>query len=442
MAQMTAAQGDTIIGYAKRWGHILPSVFIVYTISYLDRVNIATALPAISKDLSLTPTQAGFISGIFFWGYLVTFLIGGWLSNRFGARRTTLWSLIAWGFFAMASGLATDFTSLAIIRVLLGAAEGPIWSSMSAILAQWFIKSERGRAFSIWNISLPVGAILSGPISGLVLSHYSWHVMMVVEGLPAWLWAVVWWRTIPRSPESASWLLPPERMALEGALAAEQANFDATLGPVDLRGVLLHPGVWLLLVAKTFTNMVAYGFTLWLPTAIKEASKFGIGSVGLLSALPYVAAAIGAYWIGRSSDLRRERRLHGAIPLMLQAVLLFTVAHVDTQSFWVMMGLFILTGLVLFMTLPLITVMYTDLLPRRQAIVAIAFSGAIANLFGGFFGPMLVGWLRSLTGNFSLAFSVLAGVGLAGGLLMLAVRDPGAKAFAASPARRPAEVGN
>ncbi len=442
MDQTILAQGDTVIGYSRRWAHILPSVFIVYTISYLDRVNIATALPAISQDLRLSPTQAGFISGIFFWGYLVTFLIGGWLSNRFGARRTTLCSLIAWGLFAMASGFAYDFYSLAIMRVLLGAAEGPIWSSMSAILAQWFIKSERGRVFSAWNISLPVGAILSGPISGLLLSHYSWHVMMVVEGVPAWLWAVIWWRTIPRSLESAAWLPPAERLALEGGLAAEQANFDATIGSVSVRDVLLHPGVWLLLVAKTFNNMVAYGFTLWLPTAIKEASKFGIGSVGLLSALPYVAAGIGAYWIGRSSDLRRERRLHGAIPLMLQGVLLFTIAHVQAQSFWVMMGLFILTGLVLFMTLPLITVIYTDLLPRRQAIIAIAFSGAVANLFGGFFGPMLVGWLRSLTGNFSLAFTVLAGVGLVGGFLLLAVDDAGAKGFAVQPARRRAEIGN
>ncbi len=444
MAQTTsAAQADDVLGYAKRWAHILPSVFIVYTISYLDRVNIATALPAISKDLSLTPTQAGFISGIFFWGYLVTFLIGGWLSNRFGARRTTLWSLFAWGLFAMASGLATGFYSLAVMRVLLGAAEGPIWSSMSAILAQWFVKSERGRAFSMWNVSLPVGAVLSGPISGLVLTHFSWHVMMVVEGLPAWLWAVIWWRYVPRSPEHAAWLLPAERAALENGLAAEQANFDKTIGQVSLRGVLLHGGVWLLLVAKTFNNMVAYGFTLWLPTAIKEASKFGIGSVGLLSALPYVAAGFGAYWIGRSSDKRKERRLHGAIPLMLQGVLLLAIAHVQTQSFWVMMGLFILTGLVLFMTLPLITVMYTDLLPRREAIIAIAFSGAIANLFGGFFGPMLVGWLRSLTGNFSLAFTVLAAVGLVGGLLMLAVRDPASKASAAaSAAGTPAEAGN
>jgi sugar phosphate permease len=416
------------IGYRKRWAHILPNVFIVYTVSYLDRVNIGTALPSISADLHLTSTQAGFVGGVFFWGYLVSFLGGGWLANRFGAKRVTLTCLIAWGFFAIAGGLTTNFYELVATRVLLGLAEGPIWSSVSALLSQWFLKTERGRAFGIWNISIPIGALIAGPLSGLVLSYSSWHVMLIIEGLPAWIWALVWWRSIPDSPQSAAWLTKEERETLLDGLAAEQAEFDATMGPMDWKGMILHPGVWLLLVAKTFNNMVEYGFTLWLPTAIKDASSLPIGLVGLLSALPYLASAIGIAAVGFSSDRLGERRLHGAIPLMLLAALLYTSVHLGSQSFIVLMLFFTLTGFFLFMTLPLITVMYTAILPRKQAIAAIAFSGGIANLFGGFFGPMMVGWLKSITGDFSLAFSVLAVFGLIGGLLILAVRLPGSSA--------------
>lgn len=413
------------IGYRKRWAHILPNVFIVYTISYLDRVNVGTALPSISTDLHLTPTQAGFVGGVFFWGYLISFLAGGWLANRFGAKRVTLVCLIAWGFFAIAGGFTTNFSELVIARVLLGLAEGPIWSSVSALLSQWFLKTERGRAFGIWNISIPIGALIAGPLSGLVLSYSSWHTMLVIEGLPAWVWAFAWWRSIPDSPQSAAWLSPDERITLLNGLAAEQAEFDATLGHIDWRGMIVHPGVWLLLVAKTFNNMVEYGFTLWLPTAIKDASSLPIGFVGLLSALPYLASALGIAAVGLSSDRLRERRLHGAIPLMVLAGLLFTSAHLGSQPFPVLMLLFTLSGFFLFMTLPLITVMYTAILPQTQAIAAIAFSGGIANLFGGFFGPMMVGWLKSVTGDFSLAFSVLAVFGLVGGLLILAVKLPG-----------------
>jgi MFS family permease len=111
---------------------------------------------------------------------------------------------------------------------------------------------------------------------------------------------------------------------------------------------------------------------------------------------------------------------------MVLAGLLYASAHLGSQSFPVLMAFFTLSGFFLFMTLPLITVMYTAILPRKQAIAAIAFSGGIANLFGGFFGPMMVGWLKSVTGDFSLAFSVLAVFGLIGGLLILAVRLPGA----------------
>lgn len=417
--------GAEIIGYQKRWAHILPNVFIVYTISYLDRVNIGTALPFISRDLHLSPTEAGFIGGVFFWGYLVSFLAGGWLANRFGAKRVTLVCLIAWGFFAIAGGFTTNFYQLVATRVLLGLSEGPIWSSVSAILSQWFVKTERGRAFGIWNISIPVGALIAGPLSGLVLTYATWHTMLVIQGFPAWLWAIVWWRSIPDSPQSASWLGTEERNALLNGLASEQAEFDATVGHIDWKGMISHPGVWLLLVAKTFNNMVEYGFALWLPTAIKDASSLQIGFVGVLSALPYLASAVGIAAVGLSSDRLGERRLHGAIPLMVLAALLFASAHLGSQSFVVLMLFFTLSGFFLFMTLPLITVMYTAILPRKQAIAAIAFSGGIANLFGGFFGPMMVGWLKSMTGNFSLAFSVLAAFGLIGGLLILAVRLPG-----------------
>jgi sugar phosphate permease len=416
------------IGYRKRWAQILPNVFIVYTISYLDRVNVGTALPFISTDLNLTPTQAGFVGGVFFWGYLVSFLAGGWLANRFGAKRVTLVCLIAWGFFAIAGGFTTNFYELVVTRVLLGLAEGPIWSSVSALLSQWFLKTERGRAFGIWNISIPIGALIAGPLSGLVLSYSSWHIMLMIEGLPAWIWAFAWWRSIPDSPQSAAWLSTDERSTLLNGLAAEQAEFDARLGHIDWKGMIFHPGVWLLLVAKTFNNMVEYGFTLWLPTAIKDASSLPIGFVGLLSALPYLASALGIAAVGLSSDRLCERRLHGAIPLMVLAGLLYTSAHLGSQPFPVLMLFFTLSGFFLFMTLPLITVMYTAILPRTQAIATIAFSGGIANLFGGFFGPMMVGWLKSVTGDFSLAFSILAVFGLVGGLLILAVKLPGSAA--------------
>ena len=210
-----------------RWMRIIPAVFLMYTISYFDRVNIGLAIPSMSKSLALTPAEAGLAGGIFFWGYLITFLAAGWLAPRFGARMMVFCSLVAWGFFAMLSGLVRNFDELLLVRFLLGAAEGPVWTSTSMLLAQWFLKPERARAFGLWNLCIPMGALLAGPISGFVLAHYDWRVMFVIEGLPAWVWAVVWWFAIPSSLQHASWLDPIERDRVAAALAREQSSLGA-----------------------------------------------------------------------------------------------------------------------------------------------------------------------------------------------------------------------
>jgi sugar phosphate permease len=405
-----------------RWLRIMPVVFLLYTIAYFDRVNIGMALPSMSKDLGLSPSQGGFIAGVFFWGYLLSFLAAGWLAPRFGARRTVLGALVAWGLFAMLTGLATNFTELALMRFMLGLCEGPVWTSLALLLSQWFLKSERGRAFGLWNLSIPFGALLSGPISGFVLTYTNWHVMLVLEGIPAWIWAVVWWRAIPESVEHADWLPPAERQRLSTRLAAEQAEFAQARASADWRGMFRQPAVWLLLCAFSLNNMVNYGFTLWLPTVIKAASSANIGNVGLLSALPYIASILGVILVSYSSDRFHERRMHAGFPLLMVGALLFVGSQAGAHSIAVQIAAFTLIGFFMFMTLPLISALSTDYLPRQWAIPSIAFTGGLGNLFGGFVGPILVGRMKEITGDFSLAFTVLGVLGVLGGLVILAVR--------------------
>ena len=207
----------------KRWLIVLPAVFVMYTISFFDRVNVGMALPYIIKDLNLTPVEAGWIGGAFAWGYAITQLGAGYLALRFPSRQLIGLCLILFGAAALATGLARSFWDLVAIRFFLGLAEGPIYATTSMLLTQWFMKPERGRAFGIWNLSVPAGAFLAGPISGLILAHYDWRVMMVVEGLPAWLFCIVWFLAIPKNLESATWLTPADRSLIQQNLAAEQA---------------------------------------------------------------------------------------------------------------------------------------------------------------------------------------------------------------------------
>jgi sugar phosphate permease len=404
-----------------RWARIVPAVLLMYTISYFDRVNIGLALPSMSHDLRLSSAEAGLAGGIFFWGYLVTFLAAGWLAPRFGPRRVVFWSLVAWGFAAMLTGLVRSADELLLARVLLGAAEGPVWASTAMLLSQWFLKPERARAFGLWNLCIPVGALLAGPISGMILAHSSWRTMFVVEGLPAWVWAVGWWIVIPRSPETAAWLGSEERERLRAGLAAELAEHGAAQHE-GLSAVIRHPIVWALLGGFSLINMVSYGFTLWLPSALKGTSTLSIGEIGWLSALPYAAAIPGLLLVTRSSDKWRERRKHASIPMVLIGALLLAGVHIDNGSVLVEMTLFTAMGFFLYMYLPIIFTFATEILPHRTAIPAVAFIGGVGNLFGGFVGPTMVGWLRGLSGGFVLPFTVLGIGGILGGVLILVVR--------------------
>ena len=125
----------------NRWLIVLPMTFAVYMLSYFDRVNIAMALPHMSKELGLTSVQAGWVGGAFAWGYAFTQLLAGWLSLRFGARRLVAICLVLFGGAAMLTGIAHSFWQILSVRVLLGCAEGPVYAATSMLLAQWFMKA-------------------------------------------------------------------------------------------------------------------------------------------------------------------------------------------------------------------------------------------------------------------------------------------------------------
>lgn len=404
-----------------RWARIIPVVFILYSIAIFDRINFGLAIPSLSKDMHLTPAQSGLAGGIFFWGYLVTFLAAGWLAPRVGAKRMVLGSLVLWGACAIGTGFVRSYTELLVMRVLLGAAEGPVWTTISMFLSEWFVSRERARAFGLWNLCNPVGAMLAGPISGLILTYSNWHLMFALEGFPAWIWAAVWWFTIPERPAQADWLPEAERKNLAEQLATEQAELMRR-PKSDWLGILRERNVWLLLGAFSLAIMVNYGFTLWLPSVIKAASGLHIGSTGLLAALPYVASIFGLLAITYNSDRMRERRLHAGIPMIVVGVFLWIGSHFGAHSIVIEMAAFIVMGFFFYPFLPLIFSFLTELLPQNMAIPAIAFVGGIGNLFGGFLGPLLVGWMKQSTGSFAAPFGLLAAFGIIGGVLILMVR--------------------
>lgn len=406
----------------RKWAIIMPAIFFMYMISFFDRVNIGMALPHITKEMSLSSVQGGWIGASFAWGYLITQLLAGYLAVRFGPRQVIGCCLILFGGIAAVTGFARSFEELLAIRFLLGLSEGPIYAACSMILAQWFIKSERGRAFGIWNLSVAVGGFLAGPVSAYILASHDWRAMMVIEGLPAWLFCLVWFVAIPRSLDAAKWLSASDRESLKTSQAAEQADHKGKEGE-SLLTVFKEPSVWLLMLGFSCSQIILYGLTLWLPTIFKSYDQLSGMMVGMLSGAPFIMAMIGSYYITYRSDKhQQERRYHAAVPLILMGLILTLSVFIPPHLFYLQIALIMVVGFMLKMPTPLISSYLTEILPLRKAISAVGVVIGGGSFMGQFLGPLLVGYMKSIGTGFAPSFVALGVVGVMGGCLLMAAR--------------------
>lgn len=400
----------------NRWLIVLPMVFAVYMLSYFDRVNIAMALPHMTKELHLTSVQGGWIGGAFAWGYALAQLLAGYFALKFGARRLVAVCLLLFGGAAMLTGIATSFWQITAVRILLGFAEGPVYAATSMLLAQWFMKAERGRAFGIWNLGAPLGGFLAGPISGAIIAHYDWRMMLIAEGLPAWLFCLVWFKAIPRNLELASWLPTSDRDLIQRNLAAEQASYRKPA--VDPWWTIFSvPAVWWLTLGFGLNTILLYGTTLWLPTVMKSYGALSETTIGFLAGAPFVMSMLGIYYISRRSDRHgQERRWHAAVPTMITGVLMVLAAFVPAPLFYLQIALFVALGFTLKMLMPLVFARLTEILPMRKAMPAVAFVSGVGNLIGQFLGPLLVGYVRSISHDYKPSLLMLGVSAMLGGI--------------------------
>src|SRR3954464_2148741 len=192
---------------AERWLRIIPVALIMYTISYIDRTNVSLALdPRIStmmKDLAMDDRMKGKTAGIFFIGYVLLQIPGGYLANHWSARKLISIFLVLWGVAAVGCGLATTFRQFEVMRFLLGVAESAVFPATLVLLANWFPRSERARANAYWILCQPLAVAGSAPVTGRLLGLYGWQSMLILEGVLPFIWLPIWWFFIRDHPAEA-----------------------------------------------------------------------------------------------------------------------------------------------------------------------------------------------------------------------------------------------
>lgn len=225
-----------------RWLRILPPIMIVCIISYMDRVNIGFAMAGgMSSELGMTASVAGLAAGIFFIGYLFLQIPGGEFAAKRSGKKFITWTILFWAIISVLTGLAQDTMHLLILRFLLGVAEGGMLPVVLTMVSMWFPNEERGRANAIVILFVPIAAIITGPLSGYIISLLDWRWLFILEGLLSLLVLIPWLLLVSDRPQSAEWLDKREREYILTKLDEERK--ELAQGPkqiASLKEVLKH----------------------------------------------------------------------------------------------------------------------------------------------------------------------------------------------------------
>ena len=407
---------------------LIPFAFICYVVAYIDRVNVGFAATVLQRDLGLSDTQYGLGAGLFFLGYCLFEVPSNLILERVGARRWIARILVGWGIVSMGMVFVHDVNTFYIARVLLGLAEAGFFPGMVLYLTYWIPAADRARTGALFMMAAPVAIIVGAPISNRLLALdgalglRGWHWLFIMEGLPAVLLGAVALRALTDRPREAHWLSAPDREWLTRTMDEESARRAAT-GHTSLARSLRSGRVWLICSVYFLNTVVTYGIFLWLPKMLTEAAggrqSFGLS---LMTALPFCAALVAMFLVGRHSDRTGERKYHvaacaitAAVGLLLAVafrgnlwlvVLSFTLSQVGQRSvqgvFWAIPPIF---------------------LGGTAAAGCIGLINAIGNL-GGWVGPSLMGMLRDATGTYSRGLLVLAAALVVEAIIVASLRLP------------------
>jgi len=408
----------------KLFWHLLPFLFLLYIVAYLDRINVSFAALEMREQFALSDRAYGRGAGMFFAGYFFFQLPSNLILDRIGVRRWISVLMVIWGLVSCAMILVRGPLSFYTLRFLLGAAEAGFFPGIILYMKRWFPEHARARAVAWFMTANPLAGVIGSPVSGALLGLHGfalqgWQWLFVMEAIPAIALGIAVYWVLPEDPESVTWLSEGERNYLSAALAKENAG-GGTLSRQDLSRAVFNPRVLVLALVYFGLPATMYGVTLWLPIAIHSLSKLSYFETGVVSALPFIATAIAMVVVGGRSDRVKERRWHIAIPAFVGGLALSLAAHSHRAAVVVagmtigMMGAESMTG-------PFWAMATAQV--EANAAAAIAVVNSIGNL-GGYFGPDVIGLLRSGNGAFPGLLAIGIVLAASGALSLIATSVP------------------
>lgn len=402
---------------------LIPFLFVLYVIAWLDRINVGFAALQMNSDLKFSSAAFGLGSGIFFAGYCLFEVPSNIILERVGARLWIARIMVSWGLISAGMMFVRTPATFCVLRFLLGVAEAGFFPGIVYYLSLWYPARQRARAIAGFMAAIPVTGLIGGPLSGalLGLDGYcglkGWQWLFLVEGLPAIILGIVAAFYLTDRPELASWLRADERAWLIWELTRERQA-----GPAQhlILEALTNGTVWLLGIIFLLVAAGFYGYSFWSPLIVQSLfriSNLGVGLIlGGISAITIVCMLLNS----AHSDRTNERRIHIAIPLSLMGVG-FLACAILHQPILVILALALVpighcSSYGPFWSMP------THFLIGQAAASGVALVATIASV-GGFLGPALIGYLKNRTETYTTAFILLGAAALVAGLLSLLLRS-------------------
>ena len=404
---------------------LMPFLFLLYIVAYLDRINVSFAILQMRGQLGLSDRAYGRAAGMFFAGYFFFQVPSNLVLEKFGVRRWISGLMVAWGLISCMMIFIRGPISFYAMRFLLGAAEAGFFPGMILYMKRWFPARARGRAVAWFMTANPLAGIVGSPISGALLGLRGaglsgWQWMFLMEGVPAiLLGATVYW-VLSDTPEEATWLNGDERAWLLQKLASEQ-QVEAGLSRAGIWGVLASPRIWMLSLVYFGVATTMYGVTLWLPSVIRSLSGLSYFWTGAVAVIPFVVTTIVMVLVGRHSDHSGERRWHTAVPAFVGAAAL-VIAGYASSPVLVVAGIGLGLAGAESMCGPF-WAMATSSMAGLSAAAGIAVINSLANL-GGYFGPDIIGLFRTANGGFRGGLLAIAATITLSGAIALVVGRP------------------
>jgi sugar phosphate permease len=403
----------------RRWLYLMPVVFVTYSLAYLGRSNFGFGAAAgLAQTLHITESRVAFLSSAFFLGYFLFQVPAATYATRRSATRLVFFALISWGIFSGLTGVIRQFWLLVVDRLLLGVAESLILPSMLILLTNWFTRSERSRANAVLILGNPVTVTWMAAVTGYLIKAAGWQMTFVIEGIPSVVWAFVWALVARDRPGEVRWLSPESSRQLTQTLMREQTTLPEYK---NLGATLRAPGVILLCVQYFFWSLGVYGLVLWIPVMIGVGSARGLGTVGLMSAAPFLLGVILMIAVAHFSDRALNRKAFVWPFLLLSGVALFCSYATAGSSFRLAYVALIVAGGAMYAPYGPFFAIMPDMLPNTVAGEVMALVNTCGAL-GGFAGTWLVGALHALTGNSRAGYLSMSLALLAAGVVTLCLR--------------------